>query len=421
MKQNKHFCQFIFMVVCLFVTTGSIDLFGQNDMKKRELALQVPKVFINPGEDQYSSTRRMFQGIPGIERAANGRLWVSRFSGSTGEGSPDNYILLITSDDNGHTWSNLKVVVDMPDTRVRLCDPCLWIDPHGRLWFFWCQAYFEAIPNAWLHCGVWAMMTDNPEDADPIWSEPRRLCEGVALNKPTILDNGDWVLPVNLKKHLSGFEGEFTMEGGRKIKASEVPSSIVVMTIKGEDFFYRGAAPINDSKDYDSTSEPMLVELGDGTLWMLIRMRYGMGESLSHDGGLTWSPIVPSSIKHTGSRFFFRKLNSGSLLLVKHGPLDKRTSRELLTAYISKDDGSTWTDGFMLDERYHLSYPDGIQAPDGRIYVVYDHGRYPGTPREILMAVFTEADVLAGEPSAKTRLKVLVNKALEPTCDQQIR
>jgi hypothetical protein len=400
-----------------------LHLKGQTPQPERELALQKPMVFINPDESQYSSTRRMFQGIPGIEKAANGRLWVSRFSGSTGEGAPANYALLITSDDDGKTWSDLKVVVDAPESPVRLCDPCLWIDPLGRLWFFWCQAYYESIPNAWMHCGVWAMVTKNPGEADPQWSEPRRLCEGVMLNKPTVLSNGDWLFPVNLKKHLSGYTGEYQTETGNRMKAEEIPSSIAVMTTRdrGQNLVLRGWAGISDSSDYTSTSEPMIAELSNRTLWMPIRMRYGMGESFSRDGGRTWSPIAPSSIKHPGSRFFLRSLNSGNLLLVKHGPMDQRTSREQLTAYVSVDDGATWSNGLMIDERYHLSYPDGIETPDGRIYIVYDHGRYPGTPREILMAVFTEADVYAGETSADTRLKMLINRALEPLCDQQVK
>jgi hypothetical protein len=59
-----------------------------------------------------------------------------------------------------------------------------------------------------------------------------------------------------------------------------------------------------------------------------------------------------------------------------------------------------------LDERENVSYPDGFQAPDGRIYVAYDRKRVDG---EILLAVFTEADIAAGKPvSDKTRLKIPV-------------
>jgi hypothetical protein len=203
-------CLLVWMTATLAAHTFAEDAAGT-----REQALQPPQVFINPDESQYSSSRRMFQGIPGVERASNGRLWVSRFSGSTGEGASSNYGMLITSDDEGASWSDLKVVIDVPDSRVRICDPCLWIDPGGRLWFFWCQAY-----SPWVHCGVWAMVADNPGQANPEWSKPRRLCEGVMLNKPTVLADGDWLFPVNVKKDLSEYEWP---------AGEQPPTNIVVM------------------------------------------------------------------------------------------------------------------------------------------------------------------------------------------------
>ncbi len=67
----------------------------------------------------------------------------------------------------------------------------------------------------------------------------------------------------------------------------------------------------------------------------------------------------------------------------------------------------------LLDERLRVSYPDGVQAPDGSVYLIYDHERGgPESAKEILMAVITEADVLAGKLIApKSQLRVLVNKA----------
>jgi hypothetical protein len=90
-----------------------------------------------------------------------------------------------------------------------------------------------------------------------------------------------------------------------------------------------------------------------------------------------------------------RRLASGNLLLVKHGPLDARTSRSHLTAYISEDDGLTWGGGLMLDERLGVSYPDGQQTPDGLIRIIYDYNRV--SDRNILMATFREEDVAAGK------------------------
>ena len=76
----------------------------------------------------------------------------------------------------------------------------------------------------------------------------------------------------------------------------------------------------------------------------------------------------------------------------------------------SDDDGATWRGGLLLDERRGVSYPDGFQAPDGRIYISYDRER--AKEREILLAVFTEQDVEAGKlTSEESRLKGLIHKA----------
>ena len=152
----------------------------------------------------------------------------------------------------------------------------------------------------------------------------------------------------------------------------------------------------------------MIVERKDGSLWMLVRVQ-GLAQSVSQDGGKTWSPVERSGIRHTTSRFFIRRLRSSSLLMVKHGPLNKRTKRELLTAYISDDDGKTWQGGLMIDERDGVTYPDGIQAKDGTIYIIYDYNR---TPEGVIhMATFREEDVRAGKPvTDKVRLRVLIDQ-----------
>jgi len=98
------------------------------------------------------------------------------------------------------------------------------------------------------------------------------------------------------------------------------------------------------------------------------------------------------------------------LLLVKHGPIDTRTGRSHLTAFISTDDGRTWTGGLLLDERTGVSYPDGQQTPDGLIRIIYDFSRTG--ERNILMATFREEDATAGKDvSGTVRLRQLVSKA----------
>ncbi len=207
--------------------------------------------------------------------------------------------------------------------------------------------------------------------------------------KPIVLSTGEWCLPASTWRQ------------------TDHSARMVVSTDEGKTWRVRGGC--NVPKDVRAFDEHIIVERKDQSLWLLARTRYGIGESVSTDRGVTWPELQPSAIAHPSARFFVRRLRSGKLLLVKHGPLDKAIGRAQLTAFVSKDDGRTWTGGLLLDERKGVSYPDGVQADDGAIYLIYDFDRRGA--REILMAVFTEDDVLAGKPSKTTRLRVLVNKA----------
>ena len=124
---------------------------------------------------------------------------------------------------------------------------------------------------------------------------------------------------------------------------------------------------------------------------------------------------------HTGpnSRIHIRRLKSGRILLINHVNPTYQTNpkgwntRNNLMAMLSEDDGKTWRGGLMLDTRDRVSYPDGTEDDEGYIRIIYDRERF--ADREILMAVFTEEDILEGRlVSEKSRLKVLVSKASGP-------
>lgn len=61
----------------------SLELYPDKDR------LHPARLVFSPGPEYGPQTRR-WQGIPGIERAANGRLWATWYSGTDGEG-PGNY------------------------------------------------------------------------------------------------------------------------------------------------------------------------------------------------------------------------------------------------------------------------------------------------------------------------------------------
>lgn len=375
-------------------------------------ALNPPRIHLSPGVE-YSDAYRRFQGIPGVERAPNGRLWAVWYSGDIREG-PRNYLVLVSSGDDGKTWSAPQMIVD-PDGFVRAFDACLWLDPVKRLWLFWSQAAGHWDGRA----GVWAMMTAQPGAARPEWSAPRRIADGVVMNKPIVGRDGAWLLPLTIWPKPSTLpiinerdRLNLSPEALAALLHDKDPlsrgSQVLVSRDRGKTFQARGVAPFSPE---DGPTENMLIERSNGQLWMLARTRYGIGESESGDGGLTWSAAKPSAIEHPPTRFFIRRLRSGRLLLVKHAPPNGK-DRSHLTALLSADEGRTWTGGLLLDERINVSYPDGVQADSGNIYVIYDRERF--SQREILMAVFREEDIVSKSPGVHTRLKLLVNRAGPP-------
>src|SRR5690606_11658443 len=144
---------------------------------------------------------------------------------------------------------------------------------------------------------------------------------------------------------------------------------------------------------------------------MTARTNIGIWESYSKDKGMTWSK-PKKYLPHISSRHFIRRLNSGNLLMVRHGGLWERTAyRSKLTAYLSTDEGLTWQGGLSLDDRRGVSYPDGFQSKEDMIYVSYDRNR--NMDGEILMAIFTEEDILTKTfQDPRSRKEVLISRPM---------
>lgn len=361
MKRNTS----VFLV---FWTVFSISqsLYGQH----KDTFLNPPKVIpVSDYEDWHQIENRQFSGISSLAvQEDKGKFWAVWYAGISPDEDENNYVVLSSSSDKGENWNETLVIDPDGGGMVRAFDPEVWVDPSGKVWVFWAQAVDKDAKIG----GVWAIIGETSPDGTTSWSAPKRLTDGVMMCKPLILKSGDWVLPASTWRE------------------TDHSARLVLSKDQGETWEVIGGVHV--PKEYRSFDEHHFVEKKDGKLWALLRTNYGIGESFSSDSGKTWSDLEASFIAHPSARFFIRRLQSGNLLLVKHGPIAVKTGRSHLMAFISKDDGATWSRGLLLDQRNKVSYPDGQQTADGTIYITYDRSRTGD--QEILMTHFTENDIL---------------------------
>ena len=343
-----------------------------------------PSVLMDPGA-AFQDDARPGAMIIGMDRTAKGRIWGCW----TGTGDKaDGYFLLSTSDDGGESWSKPRLAVGArTGSGQKVCGALVgnvWTDPRGRVWLFFDQQLGDVqkrITNWFIRC-------DDPDAEHPQWTDPVMFAEGCTLNKPTVLKNGEWLLPVS--------------DWHRKT------ARVFFSNDEGASWSERGHLQFPDW-EFD---EHMMVELRDGRVWMLARTKGQPHESFSSDGGRSWSEPAPAAtVQNVNARFFLRRLKSGRILLVKNGsPEERLKKRTHMSAWLSEDEGRTWKGGLVLDERDAVSYPDGFESADGSIHILYDWNRH--TDAEILMARFREEDVLAGKVvSEGANLRMLANKA----------
>lgn len=344
---------------------------------------------------QYALENRYWQGCPTILKTPRGRLFAGWYSGGTGEPDPENYNLLIRSDDNGWTWKDPELIITSePEKNFMAIDIQLWLDPAERMWLFITQRYYgdDLKVTDREHLALWAVICDDP-DADVLqWSKPRFISNGFLRTQPTVLSNGDWVLCA-----YNWIDSKYSYcrskDNGKTWQDCSAGTKLL--------------------PDFD---ESMILERKDGTLLMFARdFRPLMVKCTSSDlEGTSWTNGTYTSIINARSRFFLRRLKSGRVLLIHN---DAAQWRDNLCAKLSEDDGETWKYSLTLDNAEckvrNVSYPDAVEDENGNIFIIYDRGRT--TFKEILMAQITEEDIINGSLCRHSSyLRRVISKAPEP-------
>ena len=343
------------------------------------------EVLYRTKDAKYEESIRQYQGCPTIAVTRGGRIYLGWYSGGSREPHIENYNILVYSDDNGKTWSSpLLILPSNQELCIHALDIQLWIDPTGVLHVYWVQNNAYPVPDVipertptrpvtvvegylfadFVHA-CWEMVCENPDAPDPQFSAPRYLGTGFLRCKPVVLRNGAW-LNCNYEQTNTRYAYSMSFDGGKSYERRY------------------GAQKLETPFD-----ETMAYERMDGSIRMLARTTLGeIGESISCDGGETWTPATLSGIDAPNTRFFVSRTPSGRVLLVHN---DDRVDRKNMTLSLSEDDGATWKYNLCIDTRNKISYPD-VDFYDGRIYLTYDRERTGA--KEILFASLTEDDII---------------------------
>jgi Neuraminidase (sialidase) len=327
-------------------------------------------------------TNRKYEQVPSVVASADGKqLFVAWYSGGDAPG-PGNYVTVSVSTDNGKTWMNDRLVVYPAKPGTRFFDPGLWRDKNGQVHLFYGSSKDNLL---WDGRGGVNSVDISWDGSKFVYANPKRLTNGVLSNKPIYIAAKDQAL-FSIYIDKAPGAGAAYPESGAFILSQDYKNAGRMINLVP----YASVKVPEDIRIHD---EPQLVQVSDkGELLCLVRTTNGIYFSKSLDYGKTWSAVAPFTAAGptTSARFYIGKLKSGNLLLV----LNSSTTRNNMTAFLSRDGGKTWPYKLALDARENVSYPDADQSADGNIHVVFDRDRTGA--KDILYQRFTENDIIKG-------------------------
>lgn len=330
-----------------------------------EIAVNEVKT-ISPAQSEYA-------GWPMAIRTSDGKLMVVYSGGRDYHVCPFGQIELMTSDDDGVSWSEPQVIVDTPlDDRgsaiIEATDGSLLVtyisstayqrhlkdtkhlakvfgddlDEHLRRWRE-ADESTTAEEKRRIQGPYRGFSAIRSTDGGQTWSKPYPI-PSFSPRGPNLLSNGDIV-------HFSGQEniGWVSHDAGltwEPLGKQMIPS--------GEDH---------------------LVECADGTLVAQVRYKDRQPEGIqqytiqleSSDGGRTWSE--PRKVTD-GYPPHLLRLRDDTLLMT----YGSRTPPYGIRAKLSQDNGQSWSQEFVIYDQgasWDIGYPCSLQLPDGRIVTIW--------------------------------------------------
>jgi predicted neuraminidase len=263
---------------------------------------------------------------------------VAAWFGGTREGHKDVGIWVARHD--GKAWT---APVEVAKDDAHPCwNPVLFQPREGPLLLFY---KVGPSPSSW-----WGLLRTS-EDGGKSWSEEKKLPEGILgpiKNKPVQLADGTILSPSSTENDSKWrVHFERSSDGGKTWERTD---------------------PINDGKTFGAI-QPAILTLPEGRLLSLSRSRQQkIVESVSADGGKTWSGMAATMLPNPNSGLDAVTLADGRHLLVyNHTP----KGRSPLNVAVSAD-GKAWKAALVLEsEPGEYSYPAVVQSADGLVHITY--------------------------------------------------
>ena len=310
--------------------------------------------------------------------------------------------------DGGDAWDPPFVISDT--FGVSDNNPALGIDGEKRLWLI--HATLLAVPaRSWGSALLqYKVSTDYESPGAPRWTrssvlipKPDGLDEAVAREADDVRRRSGRQSPQGVERArgmLDRLDDPFARRLGwmPRVHPVALKDGAFLVPLANENFNIAAMAITRDGGETWTFSRPVpgmgvtqpsVVQLRDGALLAFFRdatAAHRIHRSESTDGGLTWSPVTPTSLANPGGGIEAIALASGDLAIIYN---DKESSpRDRLAVSISADRGQTWRWTRHLENTpgQRFDYPSIVQARDGSLHATYSYNL-----KTIKHATFDEA------------------------------
>ncbi|HWR13446.1 MAG TPA: sialidase family protein [Terriglobales bacterium] len=191
---------------------------------------------------------------------------------------------------------------------------------------------------------IWHVRSNNRRNA---WTQPKAIWTGHGsdLLSAIQLHNGRLVLPYSFN---NGERWESPTSGFHAFSYSGPYRVSVLYSDDNGDSWHQSPDVLSvqtpDLSTYGA-DEPVVIQLKNGRVWMLIRTQRGRFYESFSDDGSRWSTAEPTQLYSSDSPAGLLRLKDGSILLISNACLRypyAYGARNVLHGAISSDEGETW-------------------------------------------------------------------------------